>query len=186
MNTIRMLNTYEQVKYGDHLLRLNADDRYLRFGSMVDDAFIIKHATIKHDSGRMVLAAFDEDQNVIAACEICLLGKYYLFNVDEAEIGLSVEKEHRGRRLGTMLFEHAMVVCRNRRVKVLKSYCLTRNGFMMKIAKAHNMQIVNEYGDSEATLELEKADVLSYFVELVGESMALADEYTSIIRKTWF
>jgi GNAT superfamily N-acetyltransferase len=186
MNTIRRLYAHELKHYSDHLCRLNADDRYLRFGCQQTDDAILNHVNTKDGIQRLVLAAFDEYHNVVAACEIAFLGDAHSFFAERAEIGLSVEEGHRGKGLGTELFERAMVVCRNRRVKILMSYCLTRNGFMMKIAKTHNMKIVSECGASEATLQLDEADILTYFMEMVGESMALADEYNSIIRKTIF
>jgi hypothetical protein len=70
MNTIRKLGVLELQKYSDHLLRLNADDRYLRFGARIDDAAIIRHVQTKSKDKKIILAAFDDKLNVIAACEV--------------------------------------------------------------------------------------------------------------------
>jgi RimJ/RimL family protein N-acetyltransferase len=186
MNTIRKLDTLEIKKYSDHLLRLNADDRYLRFGSQIDDATIIRHVTAKSNYKKIILAAFDDALNIIAACEVAFIITKNSAMADTAEIGLSVEQAFRGRGLGTELFKRALVVARNRRIKLLMSYCLTRNSFMMKIAKAHGMQIHTEYGSSEATMELPQCTVASVLEEMLGEGMAIAENYNAIFRNTWF
>jgi RimJ/RimL family protein N-acetyltransferase len=186
MNTIRKLSPLELYRYSDHLLRLNSDDRYLRFGSQVDDSAIIRHVNSKSKDKKIILAAFDDNLNVIAACEVAfLLNKNSIF-ADTAEIGLSVESSHRNKGLGTDLFERALIVARNRRVKVFTSYCLTRNGFMMRIAKAHGMKIITEYGSSEASLELELYDATTVFAEMLGEGMAIADATTKMFTIMWW
>lgn len=186
MNTIRKLGAHELTRYSDHLLRLNADDRYLRFGAQIDDNAITRHVHTKSKDKKIILAAFDDAGEVIAACELALIRNQNSFFANYGEIGLSVESAYRGKGLGTDLFERALLVARNRRVKLLTSYCLTRNGFMMRIAKAHGMQIVTEYGSSEATLKLELYDASTVFAEMLGEGMAIADATTKIFRTMWF
>jgi RimJ/RimL family protein N-acetyltransferase len=185
MNSIRKLDKLELPKYSDHLLRLNADDRYLRFGSQVDDATIIRHVSDTKYK-KIILAAFDDALNIIAACEVAFIMPSNAISADTAEIGLSVEESHRGKGLGTELFNRALVVCRNRRVKTLLSYCLTRNRFMMRIAKAHGMQIHTEYGSSEATMTLNHYTAATVFEEMLGEGMAIIENTNAIFRNTWF
>jgi len=186
MNTIRKLGVLELQKYSDHLLRLNADDRYLRFGARIDDAAIIRHVQTKSKDKKIILAAFDDKLNVIAACEVAfILNKNSVF-ADVAEIGLSVEVGQRGQGLGTELFERALIVARNRRVKVFTSYCLTRNGFMMHIAKAHGMHIETDHGSSEATVQLDAYDASSVLEEMLGEGMAMVENTNNMIRNMWF
>lgn len=185
MNTIRKLDRLEITKYSDHLLRLNADDRYLRFGSQVDDNMIIRHVADTNYK-KIILAAFDDALNIIAACEVAFIMRSKAISADTAEIGLSVEEIHRGKGLGTELFKRALIVCRNRRVKTLMSYCLTRNRFMMRIAKAHGMQIHTEYGSSEATIELPHYTAATVLEEMLGEGMAIIENTNAIFRNTWF
>jgi len=186
MNTIRKLSQLELQKYSDHLLRLNSDDRYLRFGSQITDDMIIKHVISKSKDKKIILAAFDDNTfNIIAACEVAFIISSDSYNAETAEIGLSVEDNFRGRGLGTELFKRALIVARNRRVKTLLSYCLTRNKFMMRIAKAHGMQIHTEYGSSEASIQLPQPSAASLFEEMLGEGMAIAENYNAILRNTW-
>jgi RimJ/RimL family protein N-acetyltransferase len=185
MNTIRKLGLLELQKYSDHLLRLNADDRYLRFGAKVNDNAIVSHVHTKTKDKKIILAAFDNQLNVIATCEIAFMRKPNSFFADMAEIGLSVEVAHRGQGLGSELFERALIIARNRRVKLFTSYCLTRNGFMMRIAKAHGMRIESDHGSSEATMELTKYDASTVLAEMLGEGMAIVDHTTAMMRTIW-
>jgi RimJ/RimL family protein N-acetyltransferase len=185
MNTIRKLGLLELSKYSDHLLRLNVDDRYLRFGAQVNDNAIIRHVKTKSKDKKIILAAFDDQLNVIAACELAfILNKNSIF-ADVAEIGLSVEESHRGKGLGTELFERALIVARNRKVKLFSSYCLTRNGFMMRIAKVHGMHIETDHGSSEGTIQLPTYNASSVFEEMLGEGMAIVENANSLIRNMW-
>jgi predicted acetyltransferase len=172
---IRRLASQELTLYSDHLKRLGPDDRYLRFGYQISDEQIVRYVETQFRTKSTVMAHFDDDQNVIAAMEIVYSESKFHLNNEMAEIGLSVEEDHRGKGLGTLLFKRALILARNRGVKTMVSHCLSQNRFMMRIAKANGMTIHSESGDSTGSVELSPPNVESILKECIGEGMGLWD-----------
>lgn len=173
--TIRTLSSYELPKYAAHLRRLNAEDRYLRFGYAITDGQIGQYVASQFRTKSAVLAIFDDNLDVVAAMEVVYdFGKNSQTNT-LAEIGLSVEEGHRGQGYGSTLFERALVQARNRGCKTLVSHCLSQNRFMMRIARKNGMEVHTEYGQSTGELALDKADSVSIIEEMVGEGMGMWD-----------
>ena len=87
---------------------------------------------------------------------------------DHAELGLSVLPAHRGRGVGSALFERGAQHARNRFVRTLFMHCLSENAAIVHIARRFGMKIVTESGDADAHLELLPASAGSIAGELVG------------------
>ena len=94
---------------------------------------------------------------------------------DHAELGLSVLPAHRGRGVGSALFERGAEHARNRFVRTLFMHCLRENAAIVHIAQRVGMQIVTESGDADAHLELLPASAGSIADELVDDRVALYD-----------
>jgi GNAT superfamily N-acetyltransferase len=151
-----------------HFLALGADDRRLRFGSMISDAGIADYVSgIDFDRGA-VFGVFDDDLGLTGAAHVAI-------SEGTAELGVSVLPGHRGLSIGSALFDRAGMFARNQLVSVLFMHCLAENQAMMHIARKSKMRIVAAGGEADAHLELAPGDPASIARELMQEQIALFD-----------
>ena len=182
---IRKLSHLELSKYTDHLLRLPKDDRYLRFGYAISDDGIRKYVASQYRIKQVVLGAFNENLDVVAAIEIIFDTSKYVAVNDVAEIGLSVEPEYRAQGIGSKLFQNALLIARNRSVNQLVSHCLTQNRWMMRIARKYGMSVVRDSGDAQGIIELDAPDVVTLMDEVIGDGIALWDYAAMAAPVVW-
>jgi GNAT superfamily N-acetyltransferase len=151
-----------------HLHALTAADRRLRFGSTLSPEGITAYSD-GIDFGRDAVFAVHDDR-------LALLGvAHAAFGDDFAELGLSVLPAHRGRGIGTALFERAAAHARNRSVARLYMHCLAENVAIMRIARRFGMAVVTEAGDADAHVALPPASAASITDEFVTDRFALYD-----------
>ena len=151
-----------------HFCALEANDRRLRFGSMISDAGIdnyVAHIDFDRDA---VFGVYGAELQLAGVAHVAVGGGV-------AELGVSVLPGHRGRGIGSALFDRAGMFARNHLLKTLFMHCLTENQAMMHIAKKSNMRIVAESGEADAHLELPPSDPSSIAREMFQEQVALFD-----------
>ena len=164
----RQLSATERPRVLEHFLSLSPEDRRLRFGTAKSDSSI-----------RDYVAGIDFDADGIFgihadSLELAGVGHVARFP-DAAELGVSVLSSHRGRGLGSALFERAHLHASIRFLPVLYMHCLTENRVMMHIARKSGMRIVSESGEADAYLELPRPDASSAMRELFADRVALLD-----------
>jgi GNAT superfamily N-acetyltransferase len=151
-----------------HFLALGADDRRLRFGSMISDAGMAEYvAGIDFNRGA-VFGVFDDDLSLVGVAHVAV-------SDGVAELGVSVLPGYRGQKIGTALFDRAGMFARNQLVRVLFMHCLAENQAMLHIARKSKMHIVAAGGEADAHLELPPGDPASIARELMQEQIALFD-----------
>lgn len=171
MVLVRRLLPFEFPKYEEHLLRLNNEDRRLRFGIIRADESIKQYVANLSPVDDVIFASFDENLNVDGAAHICIIESN---NGKIAELGLSVERSKRGKGIGSELFHKAIEWGENRHIDQLFTQCLAENSWMMRKARQEGMSINTECGEIEAYLKLEKH--FPYFEkELLEEGLAWMD-----------
>jgi ribosomal protein S18 acetylase RimI-like enzyme len=94
---------------------------------------------------------------------------------DQAELGVSVLPDQRGKGIGSALFARAAEHARNRSVRDMFMHCLAQNTAMIHIARRANMDVVIESGDADAHLALPPADLSSLGSEILADRVALYD-----------
>jgi GNAT superfamily N-acetyltransferase len=152
---IRSLSRRHRHRVIDHLLALEGQDRYLRFGYPASDEQIRKYA-LGIDFGRdEVLGIFNRRLHLIALAHLA----YGLPPQGEpartmAEFGVSVLPESRGRGLGRRLFDAAALHARNRGIDTLFIHALSENRPMLRIATAAGALVERDGGESAAWLRL--------------------------------
>jgi RimJ/RimL family protein N-acetyltransferase len=151
-----------------HFHALEADDRRLRFGSMISDAGIDQYVAQIDFDRDAVFGVFDDELNLTGAAHVAVTGGV-------AELGVSVLPEIRGRGVGSALFDRAATFARNHLVRILFMHCLSENQAMMHIAKKSGMRIVADRGEVDAHLELPPSDPASITREMMQEQVALFD-----------
>ncbi len=179
MYTIRSLLPWEWPKLRDHLLRLDAADRRMRFGHALGDqaidAFVRKINWLQD----RVSVAIDADGVVVGAVHISRLDD------GAAELAFSVEPVHRGRGVGQALAARALLAARNAGYRRVHIFCLAENIAMRRLAARCGMRLACEATDCEGCQRLEPATPLSWLSELIGEIAGLAAAGAAVSRRNW-
>lgn len=174
---IRRLPPHERSAYADHLKRLSPDDRHLRFARAgVSDEWIDAHVAAIPADG-LILVGLLRDR-VIAAAHIAL-------DADNAvaEVGLSVDTEHRSGGLGRELLNQAVVFARNRRAEKLYTLCLSDNRSMVALARRAGMAVEFAQGEAEAHLPLPPPDPLTVSQEMSTGLFAVFHDWAELIDR---
>jgi RimJ/RimL family protein N-acetyltransferase len=144
------LTTLERPAIVRHLLQLPHDDRALRFGSSAPDDAVIGYCSrwnFRHD---IVEGAFADDR---------LVGLIHVPVYEErgdlvGEIGVSVEREARQRRIATRIAARVLERSRQRRLARVYIHFLMRNRPMMCLAARFTREIEIDRDEAQATIRL--------------------------------
>lgn len=161
MHVIRTLLPTEFDLLKDHLLRLDREDRRLRFTGQCDDDTVARHAD-GLDRFRAVVVAWIADGAVRAAAELL---RFDPPGAQRAELAVTVEKDWQDEGIGTELLRRALTIARNRRMEQVFMICLSENGRMRHIANKFRGRMIELDGEIGATLDLLAPDGLSLFQE---------------------
>ena len=139
---IRRLSVFDHDTFTQHLLRLDSESRYLRFGMMTNDAFLNEYAKgcTRWD---VVIYGYFVSGILRGAAELRPLSG---IKSDEAEVAFSVETEWRGNGIGARLFEKLIRAARNRGYSKLYMSCLATNRPMQILAKKFAADITFDRG----------------------------------------
>jgi GNAT superfamily N-acetyltransferase len=170
---IRSLGPGHRDRILAHLLALDEQDRYYRFGYPANDAQIaryVEHLDFDRDD---IFGIYNRNLELLAMAHLA-------FQVDAnapacAEFGVSVLKKGRGRGFGTRLFERASIHARNEGVELLFVHALSENTAMIRIARNAGARMERAGGETDAYLRLPPATLDTRVSELVEEQLAQAD-----------
>lgn len=165
---IKELSRFEHPALEQHLLKLEGEDRRLRFGAGLNDFAIgryVKGIDFERDA---VFGAVDEDLFIIGAAHLARADGH-------AELGVSVLPGHRDLGIGGALLRRAHMHARNWGVRTLFMHCLAENGAMMHLARRQGMDIATGSGEANAWLALPPADASSYMNAVLEQRVALFD-----------
>ena len=152
--------------YREHLLRLDPESRYSRFGGSVSDAYINDYVDTVLRPDTLICGAFSDTQ-LIAAGELrVLFGTWPM----RAETAFSVEKANQDHGLGDQLLTRIITAARNRGIKRLGMQCLSQNQRMRHLAQKHHAEMTTADGETEALLLPLTFNPISLFEEWMGEA----------------
>ena len=153
---IRSLSERHRPRILAHLLALDMNDRYLRFGYAAADDQIRRYAERIAFERDEIFGVFNRRLDLIALAHLA-----YDPSVDvepqrpsAAEFGVSVNVHGRGRGLGARLFDHAVLRARNRGVDTIVIHALSENAAMLRIVRNAGATIERTGVDAEAHLSL--------------------------------
>lgn len=173
--SIRKLWFTETDKFRDHLLRLDADSRRLRFGSLVNDEFVQTYAE-RSSRLKSVIYGFFVGREMRAAAELRMIGENWH---GEAEAAFSVEPDYQDSGVGTELLGRIILSARNRGVDQLYMNCLAENRKMQRIARKYEADLYFDYGEVVGQLKPALPTPMSLWSEAVdngnGFVMAVLD-----------
>ena len=146
---IRRLWVGERDKIRDHLLRLDGEDRVLRFGGYASAAHIAAYCA-RLDWTRVLVAGY------VAGGEVRGLGQLELIGAGwprAAELAVSVERPFQNRGIGTALLRRLVIAARNRLIERVYMICVIDNGRAVRMARRLDGALQFRDGAAEARIE---------------------------------
>ena len=170
---IRSLGPAHRERIREHLLSLDAQDRYLRFGYAANDEQVGRYVDGLDFDRDEVFGIFNRRLELLAMAHLAFAGN----SVCEAcaEFGVSVLKKARGRGYGSLMFERAVMHARNEGVDLLFIHALSENAAMLKIARNAGARLERDGSETEAYLRLPPATLDSRISEMLEEQVARTD-----------
>lgn len=181
---IRSIGPNHRERITEHLLALDAQDRYLRFGYAANDEQIRRYADSLDFDRDEIFGIYNRRIELIAMAHLA-------FSTDPehracGEFGVSVAREARGRGYGARLFDRAVMHARNEGVELLFIHALTENTAMVKIARNAGATVERDGSETEAYLRLPPATLDSRVSELVEEQLAQTDYRLKVQAKQFW
>lgn len=170
MYTVYRLTPKEFDRYRQHLLNLDTEARYMRFGFSAPDD-LINFVCDKIDTNpqqHKIFVIENQDLEVVAAGHIALTN-------GNVEFAFSVIKEYRKQGMGQTLLKKCIQWCQNRNIKQGMMVCLANNLPMRRLAHKEGLTISTLDGESEAVVTLPDATVYTIFKELVENNWSALD-----------
>lgn len=165
----KKLTILDEAKLIKHLHSMKTEDRRLRFGSPVNDDYIVSYVQKTLGKPDNKWFGVEVDGNIIAACHTAKL------NDTTAELGCSVDAEYRGNGLAQKLFDRTVVWLKTRNIRTVYMHCLSENAIMRHIARKNDMKVVSEYGESDANVDLDPQSPFDAVIDAYVDRMALYD-----------
>jgi GNAT superfamily N-acetyltransferase len=181
---IRSIGPAQRERIAAHLLALEPQDRYLRFGYAANDEQIHRYVNQLNFDRDELFGIFNRKLELIAMAHLAFSADPKCISC--AEFGVSVAKSARGRGYGSRLFERAVMHARNEGVSLLFVHALSENTAMLKIARNAGAVIERDGSESEAHLRLPPADFDSRVTELLNEHVALGDYHLKAQAKQFW
>ena len=178
MYTIYKLEKPEYHRYKLHLLSLDEESRYMRFGYQARTEQIIKLCNQwREDSDKhIVFAIQNEDLEVVGVAHISLVDS-------PAELAFSVLKDYQGQGMGDALMKRAIEYCQNHGIKNGCMVCLGSNDKIKGLARKNGILVKTEYGDSHGEIAIPDPTPVSVWSEAVNDSIAKIDHLGKAQRK---
>lgn len=173
---IRSLAPRHRERVAQHLLSLEARDRYLRFGYAATDEHVRRYVDGLDFERDEVFGIFNRSLVLIAMAHLAYAPDARTpAERATAEFGVSVLPRARGRGYGARLFDRALLHARNRGCDRLLIHALSENAAMLKIAANAGATVERDGPESAAWLKLPPDDLLSRVDELLGQHAAELD-----------
>jgi RimJ/RimL family protein N-acetyltransferase len=166
--SLRRLGSGDRDRVRDHLLRLDGEDRQLRFGAHVSPAQVAAYCAAL-DPGRTLLLGCLVEGELRAVGELTTLAGA---GPRTAEIAISVERRFQGRGIGGALLRRLIVAARNRLFERLYMVCLIDNGWMVRLARRVGSRLEVKQGEVEARIDPPWPTFWTLLEEILGEAHA--------------
>jgi predicted acetyltransferase len=168
------LHPYNLPDIQKHLLSLNAQDRYLRFGYAANDAQITSYVQSLNFKRDDIYGIFNRDLQILAMAHLAIYGneKEDALGQISAEFGVSVHASARGRGYGHQLFKRALMHARNANASTILIHALSENAPMLKIARKAGAKLERDGSETQALLKVPKGNLRTLIAELFTDQYA--------------
>lgn len=176
-HSVYQLMPSEYHKYRTHLLMLDRESRYTRFGYYVSDYTIgqLCDQVESNCNAHKIFAIEDDDLNLLAVGHISLEG-------GETELAFSVLTPYRKQGMGSALMSRCIEWCQNRNIKRGSMVCLSTNTAIKRLASKYGI-LVNENGETMADIKIPELSLGSVVHEVVDSNLARIDHLSKFNRK---
>ncbi|MCB4771705.1 GNAT family N-acetyltransferase [Ancylobacter sp. Lp-2] len=168
---IRKIVPAERQMFLDHLLRLDPLSRFMRFGGVVSDAALTRHAARAVEGDKLLVGFFHEGE-LRAVAELHPLPKKPGKPV-AAEAAFSVERDWQGKGVGSALMRQLVLLAQNRGIEDLEVVFLPQNGRMKSIALRHEADFSLDETEMVGHLRTPPATPISWLREMIGDVSAV-------------
>lgn len=184
MVPIRSLGENHRERIATHLLALDVQDRYLRFGYAANDEQIGRYVKSLNFERDEIFGIYNRKLVLVAMAHLAYAPVQKLESC--AEFGVSVLKSARGRGYGSRLFDRAAMHARNDNINIMFIHALSENSAMLKIARKAGAVVERDGSESEAYLRLAPATLDTRMTEMVEEQFAQADYRIKVQAKQFW
>lgn len=168
---IRKLVPAERQVFLDHLMRLDPLSRFMRFGGVVSDAALARHAARSLADDTSLIGYF-VDGELRAVAELHPLpirpGK-----PRSGEAAFSVERDWQGKGIGSALMRHLVMLAQNRGIEDVRVVFLANNGAMKRIAIQQAASLSLDTNEMTGRLRAPRATLFSWAREWLGDVSAV-------------
>ncbi|MEQ8356875.1 MAG: GNAT family N-acetyltransferase [Kiloniellaceae bacterium] len=172
MLVFRKLLAHETACLKDHLLRLDVEDRRLRFGHFVSPEVVIAYVDAISWDDTWIVGAF-EGAVLRGVAELRDSGAPGIRPAARVgELAVTVEPACRNQGIGTRLLEEALLIARNRGFETLYLLCLPENQQMQRIARKFGERLAVQDSGVEVRVKSPQPSPLSFFAEIFGDAVA--------------
>ncbi len=179
MSVIRYLAGSELPLLRDHLLRLDPEDRRMRFGGASLKPEAIETYCNSIDRARSLHVGYLVDGKLRGVAQICVVdgsSQAWFDKPGNAEFAISVERPWQNSGLGTRLLSRAVIVARNRNIGNLYMMCLPENEKMKRLARKCGIRLKFQDGEVIGEAGLDRPDALTVVAEYVDTAVGMVDE----------
>lgn len=177
---IRRLLPADASTFREHLLRLDPESRYDRFGMAVSDDFLKQYA---ERCARLddVMYGFFVDGALRGAAELRrITGRD---GARFAEAAFSVERPWRRLGVGREMMRRIVRAARNRRARTLYMSCLSRNAAMQSLAREFSAELQFEPGEATTAMPMASPTAFSLLYEAMDDAGGFATAMLDLQRR---
>lgn len=164
---VRPLGPQHRPRIERHLLELDAQDRYWRFGYNASDErtrLYVRDLNFERDE---LFGVFNRRLEIVAMAHLAYGPALAGDAAPDAEFAVSVQARSRGRGYGMRLFERAIMHARNRGIGALTIHALGENAAMLHLARKAGATVLRHGSEAEARLALPPEDWSSRLEEVM-------------------
>ena len=178
MHTIYKLDKTEFHRYKLHLLSLDEESRYMRFGYHIrtDQIRELCKKWQANADKHVIFAIENEDLEIVGIGHVSL-------EDSPGELAFSVLKECQGQGMGDALMKRCIEYCQNHNIKTGCMVCLGSNDKIKSLARKHGILVKTEYGDASAEVAIPDPSPVSIWHEAINDSWARIDHLGKAQRK---
>ncbi|MCJ8145167.1 GNAT family N-acetyltransferase [Ancylobacter sp. A5.8] len=168
---IRKLVPSDRRIFLEHLLRLDPLSRFMRFGGVMADSALARHAT-RAMSGDAHLIGYFVEGELRAVAELHPLPRRE-GKPASAEAAFSVERPWQGRGIGSSLMRQLVLIAQNRGIEDLQVVFLPNNGRMKRLAVQQAADFSLDCEEVVGHMRTPPATPFSRLRELIGDVFAV-------------
>jgi GNAT superfamily N-acetyltransferase len=165
------LQPSEYHRYKTHLLALDDESKYLRFGYQIKDETLeeLFKTFESNPKNHKIFVIENSDLEVIGAGHIAI-------SDDQTELAFSVLKQYQGQGMGSSLMKRVIEWCQNRNIQNGCMVCLSTNMAIKKLARKYGV-LINEGTETLASIKIPEPDTTSVINEVVESNIARMDHF---------